>query len=104
MTIAKEQILKVKQENPGAEVYQLSAGPHAILVRSPSDAIWAAFQDAKEKGGTRALKQLVLDCVLHPSADEVRSIFEKKPALANTWGVKLMDIAGLEEEAQVKKV
>lgn len=93
--------LKAKHEN----VYVLTAkSGESIAVRSPNDPEWGLFQDDREKRGPRALKNLVRMCLLHPSQSELYEIFNRKPALANIFGARLVELAGLEEEAEVKKV
>ncbi len=95
-------INELKSRHP--EVYILTAkGGESIAVRPPTDGEWGAFLDDREKIGSRALKSLVRSCVLFPPEIEFLKLLDKRPALANVFGAKIMEIAGLEEEAQVKK-
>lgn len=95
---------EVKSKNPGAEIHRLDAGEVSVLVKAPDDAQWSSFSDAKEKSNSRAFKQLVRDCLLWPTDDEYLDLLKTKPALSNLFGIELMGIAGLKEEATSKKV
>lgn len=103
MRIDKSKLEELKAKNPDA--YLLKAkGDVEIVVRPPNDAEWGAYQDDREKRGARALKGLVLSVILYPSADDFQLELDRKPGLANLFGGKVMEIAGLEEEAIAKKL
>ena len=104
MKLDPQIVAKLKAEHPGAELTQLASKGNIIVVKSPSDGAWGAFLDAKEKVATRAYKQLLFDCLVWPSADELTSLLDRKPGLANVFGPKLMELAGVEEEATAKKL
>ena len=103
--IPQETIAKVKAERGagGLELHVLEAAGNAVIVRTPSSGIWDAFQEARDKVGTRALRQLLCDCVVYPESAEVLGMLDRRPALANVFGAKLLELAGLEEEAKAKK-
>lgn len=97
---ASIQALKAKH----GEVYLLSAKTgEQIAVRVPNDGEWAAFIDQREKTGARALKALVLMTALHPGDTDVRKMIDARPGLSQIFGARIMEIAGMAEEAELKK-
>lgn len=101
--ITEQTIAELKTKH--GEIHLLTAkGGHEIIVRAPNDAEWGSFLDEREKIGARALKGLVRSCLLHPSSSDFKALLDKKPALANVFGAKLLEIAGMEEEAVAKKL
>lgn len=74
-----------------------------VVVRVPTGAEWDYFLDQREKIAARALKGLLLAVVVHPTAEEARALIGKKPGLAQVFGARVIELAGMEDEAQVKK-
>jgi len=99
-----KKIAELKQEH--GDVYSLTVGGSEFVVKAPGDGEWYRFLDlsSEAKKRTRALRLLVESCLLHPSKDEFESLLAKRPAIAMTLGNKLCELAGLEEEATVKKL
>jgi hypothetical protein len=79
-------------------VAALKAGEVAAL-RRPTRAEYQRFKKhrADERYRTTALERLVEACIVLPSATEFEKVLEKKPVLADTFGEKLLEEAGLEE-------
>ena len=94
---------KIKSDNPGIEVYVLESESAQIAVRIPTDAEWGSFLDEREKTGARSLRNLVRTCLVAPSDSDFRALLNKKPGLSNVFGNQLLELAGLNETASVKK-
>ncbi len=87
-----------------SEVFQLSHGDAEVLVKGPTRPAWKRFRAlaADEKRRSDALEQLLRDCLLYPSLEGLDAMLEKKPGLAETFGSRLVDIAGLSDEVEKK--
>lgn len=74
------------------------AGEVAAL-RHPTRAEYQRFKQHRtdQRNRTTALERLVEACILIPNAAEFERVLEKKPVLADTFGEKLLEEAGLEE-------
>jgi predicted ATP-grasp superfamily ATP-dependent carboligase len=101
MPIDPKTIAELKSKH--GDIYVLSSKGSEVVVRGPTDAEWGAYLDEREKRGARASKMLVLTCAVHPDEDAVRTLLDRKPALAQIFGARVLEIAGMEEEATVKK-
>jgi hypothetical protein len=95
------QALKAKH----GEVHLVSAkSGEQVVLRVPSDSEWGSFIDLREKTGARALKWLVISSAVHPDAVEVRKLLEARPGLQQIFGARAMEVAGMAEEAELKKL
>lgn len=107
MPIDPKTIVELKSKH--GDIYILSSkvakgsDGYEVVVRGPTDAEWGAYLDEREKHGARAMKMFVLTCAVHPDEDAVRMMFDKKPGLAQVFGARLLEIAGMEADATVKK-
>lgn len=86
------------------EIYELSCGRVVVLCRRPGRAEFHRWQDRILAGRNRAaaFEQLVRDCAVHPTGEELEELFDRYPGAAVAIGARLAELAGLEEEAQVK--
>ena len=105
-TVPQEAIDKAKAANPGRDIMLLSAGGYEVVAKAPGTAEMNMFRDliASEKTKPRATERLLRACVLHPSQEELGAMLEKKPGLVESFGGKLVEEAGITEEAEVKKL
>lgn len=88
------------------EVYVISAAGCEIAVRMPTVHEFERFQDSiasDKKKGTRALAQLVRDCLVFPSREEYDAIVARRPGLPVSFGSEVVKIAGLVDEVEAKK-
>lgn len=88
------------------EIYQLEAAGEAVIARPPTRAEYRRFR-AKvldEKGREAALETLTRACVVWPDTSAFDALLERKPALAEVFGAKLLELAGAVEEAELKKL
>lgn len=75
------------------------------LVKRPTKSVWKRVRTmmADDKQRPDALEQLALDCVLATSDGEWAEALKVRPALAETIGGRLAEIAGFTDGARVKK-
>lgn len=96
-------IERLKAEH--GEVHVLTVGDNEIAVRMPTvpefDRFMAAGADTKKVGP--GLKQLVRDCLVHPSVAEFNEMVSRRPGLFLPFGQAVAEIAGATVEAEVKK-
>lgn len=89
------------------EVYVLTDDDDEIeiVVRMPTRAEFERFgamaEDAKK--GVRAMAQFVTDCLVHPSRDELKALFDRLPGLPLSFGKELTRLAGAGRTVQAKK-
>lgn len=88
------------------EVYLVRAAGAEVVVRPPRRAEYRRFRALvmDESRRADALERLVRDCTVHPAPEELDDLLERKPALAEVVGAKLLELAGAQEEAEIKKL
>jgi hypothetical protein len=88
------------------DVYAIAAAGEEIFVRLPTvdeiDRFAATGGDKKR--GLAPMRQLVADCLVHPSRDAYDEMVRKRAALPITFGGELMKLAGMVEEIEAKKL
>jgi hypothetical protein len=101
--IADDEIEKLKREHD--EVHVITAGDFSVAVRTPKRADVRRWQDTASVPAKRvgATEQLVRDCVVYPDHAAYDALIERKPLLPMTFGEKLLEIAGLIQDADAKK-
>lgn len=108
--LSQEQVDKLKAAHPGADLQVVTAGGGdrevSVVVKVPNRERWMRFKtqaaDAHRK--LLALESLVIDSVVHPSPGELAQLLEARPALAETFGSMIAELAGLEETVVAKKL
>ena len=103
-----EQIAKLKQAHPDAELSHIkddNTGAE-VVVKTPNDGEWRRFRSMSSDDAQRAnaLRTLVIACVVHPAPAEFMAMLERKPGLAETFGNKLVEIAGVSLATTVRKL
>lgn len=70
-----------------------------VLVRAPKRGEWKRFKAAaiNEKQRADATENLVRSCVVHPAEAEFSKLLERFPALADSLGEIVVDLAGAED-------
>ena len=99
-----EVVTKLKAEHE--EIHLLTAGEHQVIVRPPTRGEYQRFKEMgfDEKKRTKAHETILRSCCVYPTPEELDALLEKRPALATNFGAKVTDIAGLEHEAEAKKL
>lgn len=84
------------------EVVVLAAGEHEVAVRCPSRAIWKKFRTLMADPVKRpdAYEHLFLDCAVHPEKMAVMAMLDRKPALAENFGMEVAGLAGAALEVE----
>jgi hypothetical protein len=103
-----EQIAKLKQAHPDAELSLIkddNSGAE-VVVKTPSEPEWRRFRSMSSDENQRAmaLRVLVIACVVQPPPDAFAEMLERKPGLAETFGSKLVEIAGVSLATTVTKL
>lgn len=100
-----EIIQKLKAEH-GDDLYILEACGHEVVVRAPSRPEWKRFRAAQADPAKRidAQEQLLRGCCVAPGSGDLSALLEKRPGLAETFGIELTEIAGLAEKATSRKL
>jgi hypothetical protein len=104
MPIDKSIIEGLKAEH--GDVYLLEAKEESVVVTVPTRPQYRRFIEAAGKDNKRphAMETLCRECVVYPNAETFDALLEKKPGLAATFSAKLLELAGVEDEAAAKKL
>lgn len=90
----------------GDDLHVVTVKGTDFVFKVPDRHIWNRFKDqvadARRRRG--ATEMLVKACAVHPSVEAIDAIFDKRPALAETLGSKLGELAGLEEDVESGKL
>ena len=96
---------RIKAEHPGEDLILCRSLGQVAVFRSPPYAEWKRFKamylDAAKRGD--ANETLAYGCLVFPTSQELRVIFNKKPALADLWASSLASAAGMGAEVVEKK-
>jgi hypothetical protein len=102
--LTPDQIDALKADH--GQLHVLEACDRAIIVKMPSRQEYRKFKtmgmDAQKRPD--ALEVLVKLVTVHPVRHELEAMFEQLPALAETFGGKVVELAGAVEDASVKKL
>lgn len=109
MGIDQETIDKLREEHGPGKLFLLPDPDDEgdeIIVRLPTRPEWARFttQLQDEKRMAKAQEQLVRDCLVHPSKDDLEAIFNRRPGLASSWGLVISQKAGAARSVEAKKL
>ena len=108
--LSQDEIEKLKASHPGVELHFVTAGigerEVSVIVKVPNRERWNRFKSQVGDPHRKAMafESLVRDCVVHPSAGELDRLLEQRPGLAEAFGGKLTEIAGLEESVAARKL
>jgi hypothetical protein len=103
-------IEELKAKHPADELHRLGGTKEIVVVKCPSAPLWEAMQDkvldAKSTQPQRraAAHNLLISCVVFPSAEKVAELLERKPGLLQTFTNQLSEIAGVDNEARSEKL
>lgn len=103
-----DQIAEAKSKY--GEVYLLTSetdegnDTYEFLMKKPGRAALGRFAKKAMTDALKALHNLVFDCLVLPSEDEVRKLFEDKPGMAISVGSELQKIVGTNQDFFVKKL
>ena len=100
MGVTAEIVEELKAKH--GEVTELKACGYAVLVKSPSRAVWRKFKTFAVDPVKRldCSEALFKDCVVYPEMAEVEAMLAKKPALAEVFGGAICELAGATEDVE----
>lgn len=100
-----ELTLKLKSEH-GEDIHLLTTSGEQLIARSPTRAEFTRFVDesSETKRKARALETLTRACVLYPDAEALDALLEKRPGIGSSVAIKLVEIAGADQEVEAKKL
>lgn len=77
------------------DVFELSEGGETVLVKRPNRGDYRRFRADRQDDKRRAvaLEALFEACLVFPKLDDFEPILDRKPALADVLGGKLLEIA-----------
>lgn len=83
-------------------------GLGVVVCKTPEQEVWERFQEkcsSEAKGSSKATahREFVLSCLVYPTREEAIAIFQRKAAIIVRLADKLADMAGADEEIEVKK-
>jgi len=103
VTLTDEKIAELKAKY--GELHQLSHDGESVVVTRPNRQQWKKFRafmnDDRKRGD--AIESLLRECVVHPSLDELNSLLEVKPGLAEAFGSSVVELAGAAKTEAVEK-
>lgn len=88
------------------DIYELEAGDVVVYAKAPSRPTFKRWLSIStdEKKRYDGLEVLLRDCVVEPAGEKLDELLDRKPGLAATFGAKLLELAGAQEEASFRKV
>lgn len=95
---------EVKQKH--GEVFLVAHAGREFLFRRATRGEWKRFRTAifDERKRADALEQLVRSVIVHPSAEDFDAMLEKFPALGETIGEQVTEVAGGGKADEAKKL
>jgi hypothetical protein len=108
MPISQETIDKVKADNPGVELEQLShpgLPDELIVARPPTRGVYTIFLQKHEDGkGIEGNEMLCDACIVYPDKPALQKLFNAKPALPHLFATQIRGMAGSLVEITRKKI
>lgn len=109
MRASEDQIAKLKEQH--GDLYPVSVelpsdGEVEFVVRSPTKAEYSVFlkESLDESVRHAALRRLVRPCVLFPQGEDLTGLVERFPALHETLGKSILELAGMVSAQLGKKL
>ena len=105
MKPTEKQIEELK--NTHAEQLHLhESQDHAVVTKTPTRAQWQRFlKTSMDKDQRhRALDQLLRDVRVWPAAEDLDRLLDQLPALAEVFGERAAETAGIDQKAESKKL
>lgn len=88
------------------EVTEITAAGETVLARRPTRGEYKRFRAESLSDVKRAdaVEHLCRSCIVHPDASGFDAMLERKPALADIFGAKVLELAGAVGEAEARKL
>jgi hypothetical protein len=87
-------LTEIREKHPRAVT--LTAGGETVVAVPPSRQTWRRFKSfvTNEQKRADAFEVLLVDCVVYPDRQGLEAILERMPALAETFGDAVAELAG----------
>ena len=106
--LTDQDLAKLRTENPGVELHHLVVDEWdtEIVTKVPTRPVWLKFMEGQAEATTRysSLGDLVMDCVVYPSREELGEIFKARPALMEEFALEVRKSAGAVKSVRRKKL
>jgi hypothetical protein len=97
-----EPLIARLKERHGAVVILTGAGEQ-VIVRRPTPDDWRTFRrDASGRRRHLAAERFFRACCLHPAGRELDELLERRPAAAESFLDKLLELAGADPDVQAR--
>lgn len=110
MTITKELFDEYNVKHDGrCEVLSIGSDETEVIVRPPTGTEYDRFKVEASKAadrpeiGLNALKALTRACVVYPDKDAFSVLLDRYPAIADSYGNELLQMAGASQTVTRKK-
>ena len=102
----EKKIAELKAKHPNLDLHVVETAHGTFVVRAPTRAEWHAFKKASkdEMRAKVAAENFAAACGIEPSGDALQTLFESRPALAETMAGELAEIAGLDNAASHRRL
>ena len=103
---SKEEIEALKSEHGEVQQVDIPELHMAFVLTTPSRAQYKRWEDKVSQKGKMgfANENLVIDICVWPSRDELNDRMTRKPGIVSTLAAEALKLAGLSEDASVKKL
>lgn len=105
MEIPQEALDQAKATH--GEVFRLDHDEASVLVRPPKRAEYRKFKATilgNQAAAADALETLLREVVVYPAPEAFDAMLDRWPGLSETFGQKVLEIAGVSEQATLKKL
>lgn len=105
--------LRKKYKEKDGKIYEITTSiqedddnekEYDFIFRKPVPASYDRYVKTSGTSGTKALKTFVLDNICDEQLQELKDSLEEYPAMAISFGEKLLNMLGLSKDTQVKKL
>lgn len=110
--LSEEQILAIRDEHGGKGCITVWESPnekHQVIVRRMKGVEYERFEQAVARAGKnpekhlKTQRQVVLDCLVHPSREDFGRLLQDYPALNVTLSEAIMRMSGAAADDDLKK-
>ncbi len=102
--ISQEVIDQLKAANAGTSLHLLEVEEDEAIFRMPTPGEWRRFMTISSDRSQQATAGGVLahDCRVYPSPELFDAMLNRRPGLADSFGNKLCEVAGLVKGSEVR--
>jgi hypothetical protein len=99
-----DKLEELQKKHPGKAIARIKSQGREFYVGAPTREHWHQFLDAfgDARRSRTAMENLAKKCALSPAADELDTLFEKKPGLAAKLSEAIGRLAGVDDDAEIQ--